>query len=1204
MITDIRSYSLLQNAFNPYFTVRTDANLIFVNTTPNPILATTLNGDSAGVWFLPFRPAQSPEPWMYIAAREDYKKISTPDPDDSSITAYNVGIQEPQQPPQAAPMQIGFVDFTSTQPNWTNSGTAGAVSDAFETEDTIGDMLPDPVFTSRWSIEVSPDKFYQIGQEVYIGDGAELLVSVQDVIPPISTESTIVIAGIYYFSGNTGRCVIIPSQNAISINAPAGLDTPVADSVLTDPVIPSLRRGALVRLNSSETVLVLSITRGPTGDYCFECETTGTFAVDDTIDGIPTIVVEHQNLSDTFEGQDIVSSVVQTTLSGAGVGAISQALATNPFTTTYDVGDPALNQTVQLDDYLYFTINLSVPSALVAGRLILNVGDTVDYSTEIYYVEFTAQDIIRTQGPAPLPAVAAPDIPTLEEFLAQTEQINTGFGPLDEKIREELIRKYNEIFGNVQSPSLTADTTLYPSSPYVVIQIPIRSLTRAGNNANRTLANCNGVQLHLQTTEGMVVQLGSLWIGGGGQADVGRLGLPYFYVAVPRDPDTGVTGNPSPATRYGLTARRQRIRLQIIDTVLDPQMKVWDWYRYGGTLTSWRYVGTSMNSGGGTDEFTDNLFDTSIANSQTLDRNNFEPWPSIDRPFDATGIATASRVGTLIILTFSDAADVPEGILRWLPGTLILFDDVAFTLWTRPTSLSATVYLLEVAECMGTGVATSFVITEPILARQRLPYVFGPDAAGTMFGCGDPLRPGTVSYSKSYNPDSVPDAYNREIVQPSEPLLGGVIIDGLALVASSARWWALYPQFAQTSVAGAERYQVVERAFGRGLAAPYALCTDGKRLWFVAKDGIYVADSNSAQSLTNDDLRNLFPHEGVNGVDIEYAGLTIYAPDYSRAQSFRLSYCKSYLYFDYEDSTGTRRTLVLDLGRERPCWSVDSYANEISVHYWLEGPESNFESDPLYPDALYPILLMGDTENNVFVQRDLSNDAGVPIDCAFATFEYNGGDKRADQWWGDGMLDCTPHATIFTVQPVSNRVLIGDITTIDNFDVRDQYVIHSSGLEAKYLGYLAQWTDDFDYFYTLTEQTRLYGWQPLYQQVPLRVFTWKTQGTSFGISGYFHLREVLASYRATAEVRLTISVYDGTSPVVVTLPATNDEEQKILFPFSFNKGLLYFFTGESDEPWHPYFDAWEFKVGAWGRTTPYAILGDVEAPKGIGRSIE
>ena len=237
-----------------------------------------------------------------------------------------------------------------------------------------------------------------------------------------------------------------------------------------------------------------------------------------------------------------------------------------------------------------------------------------------------------------------------------------------------------------------------------------------------------------------------------------------------------------------------------------------------------------------------------------------------------------------------------------------------YTLQTRPTLISAGLYLFQFIENAGAQSGVPLSIYEPTLARQFLPYMWGPDAAGTVFATGDPLRPGTLSFAKNYTPDAAPDAYNIEITPPSEPLLGGEVLDGLSFVASTERWWALYPQPSNPL----QRYSVIQQPMTRGLAAPFGHCNDGKDIYWWAKDGI---EATSRGSLTKADLSNIFPHDGIPGANYVYNGHTVYAPDYSRAGTFRLAYCNHYLYATYQDTAGAWHTLVLDL--KRMAWSVD-----------------------------------------------------------------------------------------------------------------------------------------------------------------------------------------------------------------------------------------------------------------------------------------
>jgi hypothetical protein len=1201
-ITDITDYSALGTEFNPRFLSRLSNNQLALD---NGTIVATLAGNAQGAFLIPFRPNASPETWVYAAVPEDYQKLSTPDAFDT-VTNYKVGIEEPQQPVEIAPRQISFVRIPVADLLWVGTGTAGSLGTSHSTDDTIGELIQDPVDTgntSRWSIQVSDNELYQVGQTFTFDFPTGGLALIQDVLPPINQGVPLEIDAIYYFSGSTGRCVIVPRQTAVSSSLPQVVgNLPVSDSVFTVQSIANLRRGALVELSDytgspTEVVLVLSVTKGPSGLIAFETETVGTFQVGDMVAGVPTIVAEHFNLNSGSTGDALYTEQLDFTLTGPGTGFVSHPLTTSPFT---EVFDSARGQVAQMDDYIAFIIAISDLSKLTVGRIIWNVDPTVDYVTNFFYADFTSEDILRNNPN--LTVGAKSRIPSFDEFLLTNgvtaqETTETGLAQTpDAERRNELQTQYNQLYGNPSQASFAGTTTFYPTLDRAVIQFPIRALVRGGNNQNLTLANCNGVRISLETTDTVTCHLQEIWIGGGGQPDVGRVGSPYFYCVRGRSSLTGAKSNPSPISRYGVNPRRQQVAIDITDYVGDPQQDMWDIFRFGGTVQVWRYIGSTPNLGtGSTTHYTDDNFDTSILSSPGLDFDNFEPWPSIDIPFSLIGTATIN--GTVLLLAFTSSGDVPATILNWAPGTLILVGDTAYTLWNRPTLVSGLTYLIRTVENMGFGSPLTVRINEPIVANQHLPYVWGPDANGTIFAVGDPLRPGTLYYAKSNDPDSAPDKFNQELTTPSEPLLGGRVLNGLSYASSSKRWFALYPSFDSIT----QRYQKVERAIERPLAAPYGLDDDGSNIYFWATDGIWMHNGSTGRSLTSGALKNLFPHEGVNGENVEYAGETIYAPDYRYVAQFRLSYAKGYLYADYKDSDGNPRTLVLDTTRDKPAWVIDEYADPIIVHYLIEGPENNLTT---VPTATYDRLVMGDANGNLWVQQDFVDDDGVSIPAAIATFEYNGGDIRADQFFGDAFLDSIP-ANGLTVFPVVNRLIAGPATSIIASSGRVQSVVKASGIQGKSLGILVTWDEDYSYGYSGSDiVTKLMGWQPLSQPIPIQVFTWATQVTSFGMDGYMHIREILACYKSTADVTLTIDAYDGNDPAVVTLPSTGGVVAKIIIPVTFNKGLLYSFSGASIEPWAPYFDSWEVHVGQWGRVDQYRNIHDIEAPMGIGRSIQ
>lgn len=1138
-ITDIRAYSTLETDNFPVLLVRDSSNRIFVDSGQ----VGTLDGSSQGACMIPYRPNQSPQAWMYVAAAEDYKKYSAPDIVTGGVTEFEVGIEEQHNSPDAAPNIFGFTDYFGLAASWAQGGTATAPANGTRVSDTAGTVIVDPASGAApnnfSSIQVSSTKSYQVGMALAVNGKPTV---VQQVYPALNGGQSVNIASIFFFSGTTGRCVIVPTQGP----TPTAFQSAQVDpSLAVQNPLSAIRRGSLVALtgaSGTELVFVLSVTNGPNGTICFECTTAHNYVAGNTITGVPAIGCSGIAVTDggfAISVRDIVYSQI-----GAGVGTMSENLGVNrPFSI---IG--VNNATTQQYDYVSFAINISDLSKLVAVTFIFNVDPVVTFDTNAFYAVFTPADFI---GHPP--------------------------GPLG----------------------------LIPSNEFQQFMVPINSLIRMGSDQGVTLSDTNGIQIKIETTGSLSVAAGIFYVGIGLQPDVGADGTPYRYIVRTRNSITGAVSNPSPESRYGIYPRRQSVRVTMRDTNSDSQDDIWDVFREGGHVNAFHYIGSTPNTGGA-DVFTDNYFDTAALGGSELEYDNFQPWPTIDLPFVVTagggsGITVQIKViGTVVLVIWYSASvftdQAPATILRWLPGTLMTLDNLnAYTLWNRPTLVTLAsppaahyfAYMFRIVENAGTATPQTLNINEPLVANENLPYLWGPDAEGTVFGCGDPFRPGNVYFCKSFNPDSAPDKYNQEVTNPSEPLMGGEVINGLALMSSTKRWWALYPNFGSGN-----RYQAVEAPVQRGLIAPYAHATDGQVVYFWGKDGIWTTQG---QSLTDGDLHNIFPHEGVPGQDYTYGGQTVHAPDYKYASMFRLCYRDNYLYADYRDSTGLPRTLVCDLrDRSNPAWCVDEYADPIGVHYGIEQQAGTLLSTA----STYNALVMGDDNGLVHVQRDLTNDNTVPIPAAVATFEFNGGDVRSDELYNDQFVDLIPAA----VAGVNATILEGGSSVqpvvIISTSVSRQHTNVPIGLELSYMGVLLDWIDDFS---TQSIATLLRSWQPMFQSVPVALNLWKNQGTTFGIPGYKHIYEILFAYKSTQPVTLTITVYDGTAPAVITLPSTAGAYRKTLFRPTANKGMLYFVTADCiDAEWQPYLSDCEFHVGGWNRAEPYTIVRDIATALGVG----
>lgn len=1297
-ISDMRTYAALATSNLPR-TLAYDLNgRVWLD---NSTLVGTLAGGvgSNGAAMIPFRPNASPQPWMYIANGADYQKFSSPDLADAVI-AQKVGIAEPPSAPDAS-IAENFIDLIAV-PGYVNAGTAGAPGASNRLTDTAGTVLQDPTGAAIWTVQVATTVAYQKLQQLLISTTQFMVMDVFVVLPtPLTIQS------IYYFTGTTGRCVIVP----------ASLATESEDTIFKDAILSTIRRGTMI-LIGAEKCYVWSVSAGPDGGIAIETSTTGAHTTADALTTVPAISViagmatsssavagptvatstlggptlspwtgaptlslavsaldanfAQSNMAPGGPGGDgtellsvtgfgfaipgtatilgIQASVYWAGQSGAtdslvslikagtvqgndhsegidislassypfvygtasdkwgitwapadinaanfglGLGAVNNNLSVSRlakvdfvrlqifyFTPTGTISPPVAGQAItdpdttytvgvgigtltsgavpsnpfnlsgvsfQIEDYISLGIFVDVLANLTEMKFLLDVDDG-SFTKNFYYFTVRPSDITAAVANTVTQLASSQTVTQRAGIDAENAAISAQAGYFD----------------------VTSGSQLLPgSSQWTQVVFPISSLIRVGNDQTKSLQTLVKIQYLWNASGALNVANDLPFVFGGFQPDVGDIGAPLLYRVRPRARTTGVVGNPSPATRYGVSPRRGQVTVYLPSAAYDPQIDTWDIFRYGGAVTEWRFIGSTPS---GSLTFADNFDDAAAQAGDALDFDNFEPWPSVDLP----NLGTASIVnGTIAVVSSPNS-----NILNYLPGTLVQLGGLnVYTLYARPLFISGTNCLLQFVENAGAGTNIPYIIQEPLLANQHLPYMWGPDATGTVFACGDGLRPGTVSFSKNYAPDSAPDTYNIEISPPSEPLVGGETLDGLAFVASPERWWALYPQPGNV----AQRYTVVQQPFARGIAAPFAHCNDTVSIYWVAKDGVY---SSSKGSLTDADLYNLFPHEGIQGEDYVYNGVIISAPDYRRVYLFRLFFSLGYLYFIYQDTNGVYRSLTLDVNRM--AWSYDAYPNGLTAGCHVEQiPQTGSRAETLF--ASFASAGGGNFKTFGCIQTVNQNDFfGTPIPCVLANNEFDGGDVRAPKQWGDFFVDLLPSANLgVTVTPMSLGAAVAAATVITTSGTRQRSPVSVGGIVVSdFLGLYTSWSDDF---LTQSLPTKLYLWQPSFTIQPARTVAWYTFGSAFGISGYMHVREIMLAWVSTAAITLTIVSYDGQSPAVITIPSSGGAYQKQLFVLSANKGVLYKFSATSPAKFQLFLDDSEVRVGAWGRQTPYLI---------------
>lgn len=1255
--TDIRAYTAINTDNNPRLLAAV-THTSFLNTVTRVYLGQPGNasalvgnlsgvGGGLGIWgvtMIPFRPAESPNPWMYVANGYDYQKLSAPAAGTDVVTQQNVGIAEPATSCQAGNGPGQYQSIFAASLSFAHAGVAGAVSGGTRLSDTVQSVFVDPALgvNGPTTIGVSASIVYSRGVVLAIVGSSTGVV--WDVFP--GQTAAIAISSIFYFSGSTGRCVIVPA----TVGAGPGNS---GQSIYAESLMATLRRGSLIKLSSGpETCLVWSVTEGPDGTVCIETSTTGTHTAAETFTQPPGVQLTGSTIY--APGSAITSDDVTFAISGAGIG--TQTSATS-LTGMFTFGAAF---SFQEDDHIHISVRVDTLASLNEFKFLLDVGDG-SFTQNFYYYTVRVSD------------VEAGIQNTLTQLGAA--QLVTQRATIDE---ETAAASNNQL-----TTSSSAQTTP-GDAQWAEIDIRIADLTRVGNDQTKTLFNTGKLQYLFNCSAATNVALGQMSIVGGQSADVGPSGAPYRYRARPRSALTGAKGNPSPDMRYGITARRNSPVVALPSAAYDTQIDTWDIFRYGGSLTSWRKIGQCPTT---TTTFIDNYSDDAASEGEALEFDNLQPWPSIDSPLNVTATKVVGFVAVVAIPTPNYFAPT-----SYLPGNLVRIGNInVYTLRQRPTLITGTNYLFEFVENAGTQNSVPLQIYEPSAAQQRLPYMWGPDSEGTIFAVGDPVRPGTLSFTKNYAPDAAPDAYNIEITAPSEPLLGGEVLDGLSFVASPQRWWALYPQPSNS----AQRYSVIQQPIPRGLAAPYAHCTDGKEIYFWAKDGIW---GTARGSLTDADLSNLFPRDGIPGSNVTYIGQIAYAPDYSRAATFRLTYGNHYLYAIYTDTTGAYHTLVCDLNRL--AWSVDVVATVAgftpTCYYAPEQPEGSL----LTTGTAYPLTVVGTSSGEVYSETNLHNDDTTPIAVSIATREWDGGDVRAGQQWGDLWIDLTPAAPAgVLVIPTSLGGAPVATTLVPSAATRQQTPISlGGGFVADFLGVLVQWTDDYlqqavatalqiwqpsfltkpemtgdrntDWydggtegakffqgfllhadtdgavkpmqvidgdtlaFHTYTPQVlhngesiRAYSFDTpfvahtvqlsptdvtpwrffdvswIFEETPEQADTWETQATSFGFNGFSHIQRIVAAYVSSTPVTLTITAFDGTSPMPVTLPSTGGAYQKLLVVLTPNKGQLYTFAAQSAGPFQLYLDDWEILVGSWGRDGAYTTWKSLGGRHGVKAAI-
>jgi hypothetical protein len=331
-------------------------------------------------------------------------------------------------------------------------------------------------------------------------------------------------------------------------------------------------------------------------------------------------------------------------------------------------------------------------------------------------------------------------------------------------------------------------------------------------------------------------------------------------------------------------------------------------------------------------------------------------------------------------------------------------------------------------------------------------------------------------------------------------------------------------------------------------------------------DGICITSGGGEQSLTDDRLYNLFPHEGFAPQPVTIGPYTVYPPDDTKPQS--LTYQGGCVYYNYTGTDGSPRTLVVDEASKG--WSVDVGTPAFTAH----GADY---------DAAVSDTVVGCSDGSVRLLQAGGVEAATSV---VATGADNGGDARALKRVGDVFLKALiklskPIALAFYSAQYQSAVAGLTPVSLAGSGALAPYIVDGGGaaIDVLDLEMILSWATNAG--------NELDLWQPVLMPLPAAILSRRTDGVSVG-RGYQHVYMVNATFAATAPVTLTLNTDQGVFAQTWGASGTLAVLTRVMKKMPPNKFKVCEYQISSAQPFYVFdFEVW---VGEWGRSGEYAVL--------------
>ena len=611
----------------------------------------------------------------------------------------------------------------------------------------------------------------------------------------------------------------------------------------------------------------------------------------------------------------------------------------------------------------------------------------------------------------------------------------------------------------------------------------------------------------------------------------------YNYTVTPTANTTGGSGNGCvvaiPEIGYGLPVQRNPVIFSGPPLSTDPQVDTQCFYRRGGVLEDdWRLVAqqtnlaaanpvTAANQNGNT------CFLTTQYPHQFLLGQGVEVasvWDTPSNPYvivTAVGNNTSSNV-------FQYQVQSSQG--NFTPGGQVTAIDML-----SDTDIASASTVPQTNDVPVTTIAANGTT----VYAQPLPFIWGPFNGTTLFGCGDPNRPGFVYWCNPGNPDGWSSIQNVEVTQPSDPLQNGFFWGGSPWVFSQNKLYQLVP-----AQVGVGQYQPVLTACNNGLYCRWGLAAgpDTPAVWYVASDGIYEIEPGSTPTcITDDDLYPLF-----NGLTVEGN-----APiNWNVETAIRLAYFNEEVWFTFQDIFGAQQVWIYERSQS---WVYDRPKRRWRQATYFFGPGC------IYPQPQVPnvstksnYLLLGGFNGMVYAQDNgypqQYTDAGTPFNCKILTGAYDFEDPQQWKEFHSIVLDFLANGASITPTALYNdentSVALAAVTAGAS---RSQQDMSLSDTYARSFSYQLAWA--------AAVAVTINGFEIVWRPDELPVVHAEVPANAFDMPGYGHVYDGYIGLRSNSDVKVTVTTEDpnGYAPAVITIPSTAGARQRVYLQFSTNK---------------------------------------------------